>query len=119
MVETTFGIFVFAIIFLFMMYFYEALETKVALQIDAGVDLREKMIQGNSGCYERVQSLNNEQVDLAYKINNFVPSSVRSVEIEVNKIGYTGACWGVGRSRFDNNRLRQPRSPNGARQGSW
>jgi len=119
MVETTFGIFVFAILFLFMLYFYEALETKVAVQINSGIDLRKKMIQSNTACYRRVQSFNVERVELPYKINNFVPSQARSVEIEANKIGHTGACIGLGRSRFDNDRSRQPRSPNGSRQGSW
>jgi len=119
MIETTFGMFVFAILFLFMLYFYEALETKVAVQIDSGIDMRSKLIQSNFSCYRQVVSESRERVNLRYRINNFVPSSAKPIDIVSIKVAHTGACPGVGRSRFDNSRSRQPRSPSGARRGNW
>jgi len=77
-IETTFSLFVFAILFLFMLYFYEILETQTSLQIDSGVELRQKMLANSKECYSSVSVDNAERISLRYNLTRFIPAPARS-----------------------------------------
>jgi len=110
-IETTFSLFVFAILFLFMLYFYEILETQTSLQIDSGVELRQKMLANSKECYSSVSVDNAERISLRYNLTRFIPAPARSFEATSRKIAYVGSCPGRFMSRFDGPNQRRVRQP--------
>ena len=116
-VEAAMAMIWYGLLFVFLLYIYEYLEANQESQIVAGVKLREQMLGEISNCYSTVEQEFEGEVGVQYKLKPFFNED--SMPINIKKIGYAGPCPRPRESRFDRSNYREPRSPEGFRQGNW
>lgn len=104
MVEASFGMFTIVVMLLASIWFFQIMNFAVEEEIQAGIELRQKVLDANDQCLTDIggpQEVDKKpSIKSSFNITKFIGAGNDEFETHIQRISFGGPCQGLTRTGF-------------------